>query len=201
MTRRRLLALAFGATPILGVAVACSFPDVSYSPVVSNRPDTGADTSVDTAVIDASSDRTDSGIGNPEAGAVDAAGCNNSCDCDGDHYWRDAGCDAAATDASGRLGFGDCDDFDSKYSPGQTQFFEVATGSNGFDYNCDHVATGKFTGNLSCTGVSLTGCSPASGDFNAAPPACGQSGGFSTCVGNGLGCSASVPGNAIQPCH
>lgn len=201
MTRRRLLALAFVATPLVAVAVACTFPDVTYAPTTTS-PDTGADAHPGPDPgADGSSDVGEASVGSSDATTVDASACNNSCDCDGDHYWRDSGCNLDASDAAGRLGFGDCNDFNKDYFPTQMTYFEVAKGGS-FDYDCDGVETGLYPGSLTCSGTGALGCSPKTGGYRAGAPSCGQSGALSTCVGNGLfTCQPNTGGLTIEPCR
>ena len=203
MMRRRLLALAFVATPLVAVAVACSFPDVTYAPTTTS-PDTDADTDAHPGPdpgTDGSSDVAEASVGSSDSSTVDASSCNNSCDCDGDHYWRDSGCNLDASDAAGRLGFGDCNDFNKDYFPTQTTYFDVAK-SGGFDYNCDGVETGLYPGSLACSGTGALGCSPKTGGYAARAPSCGQSGTLSTCAANGiLACQPNAGGLTIEPCR
>lgn len=202
MTRRNLLALAFFTTPLVGIAVACGFPDVNGYTFASS--DSGRD-DTDGGEGESEDAGEDVIIGElPDSAPVDLVLCK-SCDCDSDGYWRDAAsCDVDAAVDAAFIAYGDCDDSRSTYHPNQPNIFydKVADGAAaGFDYDCSGKEETRYPQPLVCTGI-LNACSPASGGFSA-NVACGEASDFSLCGANGpLACTPIPNGTRItQLCH
>lgn len=206
MTRRRLLALAFFTTPLVGVAVACSFPDVSFtnSTLDSGRAETGVPNE---AASDAQGDVTL--INPPDEAPVDLLNCT-SCDCDNDGYWRDAGCDASGMDAANFKGFGDCDDSLAVYHPNQPgrYYTRIVDGGKNFDYDCSGQNEYGLPTPLMCAFDSVLGslgpCNPENTEGFRAVTECGEVGELVKCKKTNLSCGTSSEGTAgtgTQGCH
>lgn len=205
MTRRRLLALGFMTAPIVGVAVACSFPDVDFAPAA--VPDSGN-------LGDATTSDAEDNDGAPVESAVrdgatiDAAECalRKRCDCDGDGY-RAIGCDAGGPDADAGddgLKEGDCDDLDSFRNPGQT-YTDAGPSPDGggkWDWNCDGIEERAYKKTLNCRAELLAnGVLGCVGSGYVEESACGQNVEYDVCTGGPLSCKPSFSGVLIQVCR
>lgn len=118
----------------------------------------------------------------------------NPCDCDGD------GDNAATPECTldGGADGGDCDDNDPQVSSKQTMWFQQA-GANGWDYNCNGKIEFEHTGPIQCP--LLVPCAGPP-QYIDAPPSCGETGAYATCVQKGFGCVASnQQGLLTQGCH
>lgn len=212
MTRRRLLALGFFTTPLVGIAVACSFPDVSFAPASNDVPETGTRSD---ATGEADADQlTEASIGDFDANQIDLTSCFE-CDCDHDGYWRDAGCDAAATDAAGFKGFGDCDDSRDVYHPnqGSVYFRSFPQGAPfAFDFDCSGTDEQLYAAPLTCAfngpvpalaSCVPTNAKPPSNQGTTTPVGCGVEADLAKCEKPDLSnCNVVASGTtATQACH
>ncbi len=189
MNQRKILALVTFSVPLVVVAVACTFPDVTFSPS-SNDSGPGSDSPSNN--LDAPLSTTDA---NTFDGAVPDVALRDStiitdpsvcaskptCDCDGDGYRAaDCGADAAHYDAS--LKPGDCDDLDVERHPEAGLRADIPKGHEG-DWNCDGFVDHTPPQNLTCTGSGL-GCGGGTGFLTA--PKCGEEGDLYECPAPGL---------------
>lgn len=96
----------------------------------------------------------------------------------------------------------DCNDEDANMRPGQTMLFTEpspsAEAAAAFDYDCNGVVTGEYTGVYSCS-VSSTGpntfqCNRPSGEvWSGSTPGCGEAGELAS------GCSLTNMGSSCRP--
>jgi hypothetical protein len=153
---RRIFYLATAVSAVMGIAVACSFPeprivdegvgpdgegpDATGDSTTDGNPQTDGGNQPDVVEldapppIDATSDKP----------AVDA-NCN-LCDCDNDGYLTK---DAAVCDAGGaRL---DCDDLDSRANPDSGFRDDLVTNDTKGDWNCDTKYNLEYPTNFKCS--------------------------------------------------
>lgn len=204
------------------IAVACSFPDVTF--LESSEADTngghidGGEASADAATgADATSDaealppdvdpegsNKDASTVGDAADQVDASACT-SCDCDGDGFNRvdvDAGCNGGPGS-----NLPDCDDLIAAIHPGQG-FVEDRWPENASksvlpgDWDCSGTVTKQYGYGSTCG--ALTAC----GDGFRGEPACGETAEYLTCKDPlpllGLTCSVGTSepaGTRVQGCH
>jgi hypothetical protein len=179
MSRRRVLALAMFALPLVVVGVACTFPDVSFGPADDKdsgkdpSPDAASDAVADQELGDAVRREDGSLVGDPSICDTDARA---KCDCDDDGFAAtdcDAGVDATTLKSldGSFLKLGDCDDLDALRHPGQTYVEDVPPPGKDGDWDCngkiDYFPSQGITCNLGALGT----CSGGPG-FVTAPP-CG----------------------------
>ncbi len=173
-------------------------------PYEAHATDASVDTSAtDRGDIDVQADALE--IGYPETEAMaeteadapgeaseppDAPTCD-PCDCDDDGYVAEA-CEGD-----------DCDDDDGRVHPGQQKYFETASPTVGFDFDCSTKTERDPALNvmLQCTGLSLLACEQAAQGFLGAVPACGEAGDWGTCRANGLACEPDVYEQRRMRCH
>jgi hypothetical protein len=203
--RRRLVAVALFAAPLVAVAVACTFPDVTFGPIASDEggaqeggnPDTGT-TTTDGSSDGGPADAIAADVVRREDGGgviVDASICEAKarCDCDDDEY-ADMNCDVDAAGLKSAKGNplmpGDCDDLDGLRHPGQGYVDEVPAPGKDGNWDCTMPIEYFPVQNLTCGGIGLTGCSGGSG-FVTAPP-CGTESTFYSC---------EPQTNALAPCQ
>jgi len=175
MSRTRLLVLVAG---VLGGAIACSFPTVTYG-----NPDSsvGLDATVD-----------DGGDADAQADVVeeppppDFPDANpdvyNPCDNDKDGF-KAIGCDGGK----------DCNDFDKRVFPGQDFVTDVPSGPPNGDWNCANGVEYQYP-TVAC---GVTSCN-ATGFL--ANPGCGKSATYVSCTGAVL-CGAVDGGTRVQGCR
>lgn len=209
MNVRRLVALAMFVGPMVAVAVACTFPDVTFGLEdgaseggggdAAGRPDAAADDARDADVVGDVVTREDG-----RAPIVDASACATrvECDCDEDGY-ADERCDvdaAAILSAKGQpLKPGDCDDMDYLRHPEQDYVDEVPPPGKDGDWDCDGIVESPYPSGAGwCTGTPLLGCRGGPG-YQKATVSCGELADFYTCEPSGLACSQKlVPPPAPQ---
>lgn len=189
MTRRKVVlgGLIFVA-PLLVVAAACSFPEVSFGEASAEEAGAEEETgSPEAAAPDVVDD--DDPYRLPDGGSIgdvavrddatarveDASGCEATCDCDNDGFLK-IDCDAGE-DASGKQP-GDCDDLDPLRHPGAPYTAAEPVGHDG-DWDCDGRIDKLPKPNLKCSGVRLLGCSGGSGFI--VDPACGTTADYYSC--------------------
>lgn len=208
--RRRRFLLGALASGMTGIAVACTFPEVTFGPALSeggvpaSETEGGLeDSSIEDGGLEDSSiedgdladgivfgdgDVGDVVTSRGDASAIDAAACSDVCDCDSDGYVRDGGCDGDAGDAGGKP-TGDCDDTDPLRNP-RSGYVAVKPTSHTGDWNCDGVVEkGYPEGNRACTGTPLTGCA---GEGFEKPVACGEEADYFKCGAAGLWCQPNI---------
>jgi hypothetical protein len=164
-------------------------------PYEANAHDAAADTSAtDLGDVDGQSDALEDGHlegeteADPDAEAdapadTDVApdGCD-PCDCDDDGYLAEA-CQGD-----------DCGDNDGRVHPGQEKYFDTASPTVGFDYDCSTKTERDPALNVAvqCAGLSVIACEQVSQGFIGAVPACGVLGDWGTCRTQGLACEPDV---------
>lgn len=210
MKKRRGFFLAASVLAFaVAIASACSFPEPTLvDPVTEGGSSSGGDSepTADGTVfedaslvdnifaIDGNQNVDPDGGGQeasvaPEAGLVDATGCD-PCDCDDDDAKSEAGaCGAGGTD---------CNDLDP-FIPHDGFVASKPNGHSG-DWNCDGVVTKQFPVNLNC-GL-LANCSAAG--FSGDPP-CGAGGMFVRCKNialplPGVLCEVGSTETVVQAC-
>lgn len=193
--------LAIGGAFVGGaiVAVACAFPDVTFSAGDASPPETGADAGPDGGEDSAVAPELD---GSGDAGTIDAESClADTCDCDGDKaldFNKRAICDAGTADAAAY----DCDDLVAARRPGADfQTISTPTTDGGRppagDWNCDGKLELYYDTNLKCGGA--LGCQAAASTSTKFPSGgategfigdikCGEKGTLYKCVTNGIMC-------------
>jgi hypothetical protein len=214
VNRRRLFALAAFVAPLIIVAAACSFPDVTFGP---EAPDSstategggggdGGGPTPDSAAIDATEAglkeregliQSDGAIADvatrPEASPeLDASVCSAKpvCDCDEDNFLKD-GCDAGGQ--GGGKPAGDCNDLDGFRNPAQTFSDEKPKPPGNGDWNCDGTEEkGYVEGPSWCGGTTATGCTGGPGFDRVV--GCGELADFYECKPNGLFCAQKWSG-------
>ncbi len=210
MRRRRVLAVAMFAAPLVVVGVACSFPEVTFSPGAEAEAGTSPDADEDASASDgAASDVTfvTDAVTREDASAAiaDASLCETrpKCDCDDDGYAA-TDCDV---DAGGLLSpkgeplkLGDCDDLDPLRHPGQGFVDEVPADGKDGDWNCDQRVERFPAAKVTCRGNGLTGCVGDPGYL--VEPVCGTANDVYACETPALGACKSIPkGRATQLCR
>jgi hypothetical protein len=199
---------------LLGLIVACAFPDVTFGPgpsIEAGASDaSGTDTNTDTdastqlpADVDPNGWTMDAATRGDSGGRIDpgsdAAGCaavgGSACDCDDDKALNGA---PNCTPAEG--GFADCDDFDPLVFPSQgfvnaswdpTSPHRVAN-----DWNCDNKVDKQYPYNVTC-GFG-TSCSQGF----AKDVACGETATYHFCKQGLLGaCSVERTEQRTQGCR
>jgi hypothetical protein len=185
--RRALLRFALALVPVTAVAIACSFPDVTFG--TTEGGDGGGPIIEDGAVNEAST-RSDA-----QQVIVDANVCatRTKCDCDEDGYARED-CEVPLStiqrDGGGTLQAGDCDDYDPLRNPGQTQFLKIKPPErHAGDWNCNNTVERQIRVGFTCSGNGLTGCSPPA--FEGTPP----------CGSEGVPYLECRPAGAVGPCN
>jgi hypothetical protein len=199
--RRALARVAIGLVPVTAVAIACSFPDVTFSNSEAGAPGQDANSGTDggpfvddgggpiirDAAINEASTRSDA-----QQVIEDASVCatHTKCDCDEDGY-AVIGCqeDLATIrrrDDAGTLQPGDCDDFDPLRNPGQTDFLKISPVKHAGDWNCNNTVERQIDVGFTCSGSAVLGCSDPG--FKGVPP-CGSQPTYYSCRANGLGCT------------
>lgn len=195
MRRRRIvLGIALFVAPLLVLAAACAFPDVAFAPEGEGgaEPEAGRaeDSDGDPHVEPDGFTFIDAAVRDDATAKIDASGCDATCDCDDDGYFR-TDCDAGE-DAAGKKGGGDCDDTDPLRHPGQGWVEEIPDPSKDGDWNCDGVVETDPKGGIACAYEWLS-CTGGSGYRNS--PGCGKEGDFYECaVDKQLKCVASPKG-------
>jgi hypothetical protein len=182
-TRAKLVLIATAASTLLGLAVACSFPDVSFS-TTGGASEGGADGSTSDVGTDVLVlvDGSDPGamVGHDASEPIDAAGCPaTQCDCDDDHYLNlsKPGC---APEAGVDAGPSDCDDFDQTTHPGQKPLAVKARPPRDGDWNCMNGVEKFYTPNVKCTSLGGGSACDSTFGFEDDPP-CGIEGTYVTC--------------------
>ncbi|MBX3263400.1 MAG: hypothetical protein KIS78_13070 [Labilithrix sp.] len=205
MSRRRVLAAAMFAAPLVIVGVACSFPEVTFGP----GADGGSSPAADSSEVDASTSDvsfvTDAVTREDGTAAIaDASVCETrpKCDCDDDGY-ADEACDVDASSLLSSKGEplkpGDCDDLDPLRHPGQGFVDEVPAEGKDGDWNCDDEVERFPLAKVTCSGNGLTGCVGSPGYL--VEPVCGTANDVYACEASGLGRCNSIPkGRATQLC-
>jgi hypothetical protein len=180
--RKALLVVAAGASTAIGLMVACSFPDVTFAPSSvtpeGSTPDVGTDAFV---LIDGSD--PDALIVRDAGQAIDSSACQPSdCDCDKDDYKSaaKAGCVDAGVDA-GPL---DCNDFDSRYHPGQKFVPYKPTPPGTADWNCNNQVERLYESTVDCSKVAPGATCDGTFGFED-NPGCGDTGTFVKCKTSG----------------
>jgi hypothetical protein len=195
-------------------AVACAFPDVTYS---NDSAAVDGSPMRETSVGDDSATSSD-GDGAPASegdATMDVAGSDTSSGADTlppadavDDYVFEAAADATACDqdedgyqAIGPVcGGGDCDDQDKRAYPGEPNYLTAlprVTTMYG-DWNCNHVVEKQYSTNVNCRTAILT-CDNTSG-FTGDPP-CGTYGTFVQCMTMNLGlCDVAATSMQLQAC-
>jgi hypothetical protein len=132
----------------------------------------------------------EAGVDGPEETSVDSAACD-PCDCDHDGYLAEA----CAGD--------DCDDEDGRVHPDQQKYFDTASPTVGFDFDCSTTTDRDPALNVvvQCAGLSLLACEQALQGFIGAMPACGEVGDWGTCRANGLVCEPDIYEQRRMRCH
>ena len=188
MTRRRaLLAGTTFLAPLLVVAGACTFPDVTFAVGAEADGGSSADGTAETSSFDGNSTQdvviNEATTRDDATAIVDASVCETRtrCDCDNDEY-ADKACDV---DASSILSYkgnplkpGDCDDLDPLRFPNAPLRELPPVGHEG-DWNCNGVLEASPSRNLACGGNGTLGCTGGSG-YLGAPP-CGTTADFYSC--------------------
>jgi hypothetical protein len=221
---RRALRVVLVAGPILGWAVACTFPDVKYRDegstgeggtsssgnVDGSMSDGGPDVIKDSgSVIIEENDGAliDSSVPD-DAAQVDPNTCDAHCDCDGDHWLR-KGCtgylpaDDAAVPA--KTSADDCDDTNSFIRPDQGLNDKVPTSyaprDPPGDWNCSGVVEKSYDED-NCGSGTLGDCS--SNHSFAGPIDCAKTAPYYSCKWDTLSLSC-VTNNKVddrpQGCH
>lgn len=201
MTRRNLLALGFFTTPIVAAAVACSFPDVSFSAADTDsgsNNDDGAASPPDANGFDGASVP---GV-TRDGGRIDGSACLSTtpCDCDNDGY-RSVTCDASV-DAAAQLKPGDCDDFDGFRHPDQGFSDAGPSDDSGlWDWNCTGKNEKAYEDDLviNCAGLLLIFCTGGNGIESAVN--CGQNVTKGACQNIGGNCRFQFSGTEVQLCR
>ncbi len=184
---RRWLTAFLVLAPAVGVAGACSFPDVTFdatSPAEAGLPDGGAGeggADLDGALppVDATSEK-------PPIEAGPDGQCLDPCDCDGDGFKsRDAAC--------GEAGGTDCDDLDFRANPDAGLTRDLATAETRGDWNCDGNVTTEYPvlGSKCVDRLITSGC--GTGLLSNVP--CGTMGDLYTCQAPAIGlrCTDKLP--------
>lgn len=190
-SRRKLLMIALGASPLLAIGAACSFPDVAFAPAGGTEAGTdspiGADGPIrgEGGAVGANEDVDPTGATMdastvPDGGQRIEAGPAGCCDCDMDGFKPDAGTDAAACTS---LPSQDCDDLNRYVVPG-SGFVASATWDSPhtpkYDWNCDGVRTKQLDYNQPCTDPN--NCNGKSGFKD--DPECGEMSTINVCQYN-----------------
>ncbi len=202
LQRTILFALVLGGT---AVAVACSFPDVTFSntPITNDEGglDGSSDASNDASTVDEEGPtdaRTDVIDFPPDvvvygdAGMLDGDAAN-PCDIDRDGY------KAKGTVGTIECGGNDCDDNDSRANPGikDISTAKARPTANG-DWNCSGAVQKQFPEGQSCPGLALGKCAQNTGFTKVV--ACGEQGDYiTTCTLNIATCVATTK-KEIQGC-
>lgn len=192
---RRLLALVTFLAPLGVVAVACSFPEVSFLGTDGASPDANtpaAEAGASDAMV----------VGDAEE-RVDANDCSGiECDCDDDGFAAlDCAKDASAIRSSqdAALRPGDCDDFSKARNPDAPLQNTVPPEGRDGDWNCRN-GEERFPEYLPgrCSGAFC----PAENKefFNVFVP-CGSRGDIVRCELSFGGCVATTVGEATQSCQ
>lgn len=217
--QRRLLFALLVAAPIGAVAVACTFPEVTFtegsgeagpdSPSASSSSGVLPTTDASEAGGDTGSIfLDDGGLGvdvakREDASVIDAAGCDARCDCDDDGYLKE-GCDAAAPgDTVTVKGIDDCDDLDKLVHPGQGYSDAVprAGSPKPGDWDCDGVVTKGIKEDFQCVGLGAGICSADDPPKFKGAVGCGERGDILNCSTKApLGCEESFREKATQLC-
>lgn len=171
----------------IGLMVACSFPDVTFAPgsggeAGPTNEGSASESGTDASVLIDGSD-PDALIVRDAGQAIDASGCQPSdCDCDKDNYKSaaKAGCVDAGVDA-GPL---DCNDFDSRYHPGQGFVPDKPTPPGTGDWDCNTRIDHLYAANLDCTKVNPGATCDGTFGFED-NPGCGESGTYVKCKTSG----------------
>jgi hypothetical protein len=184
---RRVFYLATAISAVMGIAVACSFPEPRLV-----DEGTGPDGEGPDANGDSNDDGSDGGV-RPDVVELDApppidatsdkpavdANCN-LCDCDDDGYLTK---DASVCDSGGpRL---DCDDLDERANPDAGFRDDLATNDTKGDWNCDTKYNLEFPMNFKCSDYSKdiilgSDCNGLQG-FTAEKVGCGVESEFVVC--------------------
>jgi hypothetical protein len=201
MKRRRYRALVAAtlASAAVALAVACTFPEVSFAPDDATRP--GDETATpegstpgpasDAAILEATT-RDDATARVPDGSCLP-----DDCDCDKDLFFR-GGCDSGAKpDAQV-----DCDDLDPLRKPdaGLTGEPPPAGQVPAGDWNCDSRTDTAYPSGIQCA-AGLGGCTGGPGFKDA--PGCGLAADYFECKDLGLtkgGCQAVKIDSRVQLC-
>lgn len=197
--RRRRFSLGALAAGMTGIVVACTFPEVTFAPALSeggvSETDGGLeDSSLDAGALEDGFVFGDGDVGDVvtsrgDASILDAAACIGVCDCDSDGYVQDGGCDEDAGDGTGKPE-GDCDDTDKLRHP-ESGYVAIKPSNHAGDWNCNGIIEkGYPEGNRSCSGTPLLGCA---GEGFQGPVACGEEADYFKCGPDGvLGCRPNI---------
>ena len=98
------------------------------------------------------------------------ASSGSCCDCDGDGHA-----------AIGPCGGDDCDDGDKRVYPGELVYHDTPSPTVGFDWDCSGVADRKPELLVTVECGAVPPC-PTTVGYLAAPPPCGESAAWGTCV-------------------
>jgi hypothetical protein len=181
---RTLLLVSGGLSFAMAIGIACGFPDPRIVP-----DDQLADGDSDSGVFDPDAEvlvdgqSLDALVTNDAGGTtVDAAGCDATCDCDGDGFLWIEHTDAAACRDSGK-GLGDCDDTDGRIRPNQGYLDIDPTvapvSSRGGDWNCKDDEEHLIREDMACGSLSVANCT---GQGFTAITKCGQTGNAVKCT-------------------
>jgi hypothetical protein len=204
----------------LGIAGACSFPNVTYETSDAAKtdarvsPDGHIEPGDDTGTEDGASQ--DDGSSGGSDGASSSGGdsgkegstMSDSSASDGSSI-KDVGADAVNCDIDGDGYNGpqcpvgsslgpDCCDKDKNANPGDVAYYPMVDGCGSYDYNCDGQETKEWA-TFSCA-YGLP-CSEMAG-YIGLPPGCGDPGPWAdTCVDGVLDCDAGSQAPKDQACR
>ena len=122
-------------------------------------------------------------------GSTGTTGTGGCCDCDGDGH-RSTACNGD-----------DCDDNNAAVHPGQMDFFDKATSSNSFDYDCSMKIEFEYPSVNCAVPIGVLCDTTTFGFLGDGQPPCGMTGDLGHCI-SGVSCTKHVEqAGAPVRCH